>query len=44
MKPIKQGPIVDVQEVSEIRWVKVRAAMRLMTYEMERDLVKKILG
>jgi len=41
MKPLKQGPILDPNEVSEMRWVPVRTAMRLMTYEMERDLVKR---
>jgi 8-oxo-dGTP pyrophosphatase MutT (NUDIX family) len=42
MKPLKQGPILDPDEVCELRWVTVRAAMRLMTYEMERDLVKRM--
>lgn len=41
MKPMKQGPILDTGEVSELRWVSLRSAMRLMTYERERDLVKR---
>ena len=42
MKPLKQGPILDPDEVCQLRWVTVRAAMRLMTYERERDLVKRV--
>jgi 8-oxo-dGTP diphosphatase len=42
MKPLKQGPILDPEEVCELRWVTVRSAMRLMTYEMERDLVRRV--
>ncbi|HEY3742952.1 MAG TPA: NUDIX hydrolase [Bryobacteraceae bacterium] len=41
MKPMKQGPILDPGEVCELRWVSLRSAMRLMTYERERDLVKR---
>jgi 8-oxo-dGTP diphosphatase len=44
MKPLKQGPILDPNEVCALRWVTVRSAMRLMTYEMERDLVKRMLA
>jgi 8-oxo-dGTP pyrophosphatase MutT (NUDIX family) len=42
MQPLKQGPILDPDEVSEMRWMTVRSALRLMTYEMERDLVKRV--
>ncbi len=44
MKPLKQGPILDPEEVSEMRWVAVRKALRMMTYELERDLVKRVFS
>lgn len=42
MKPLKQGPILDTNEVCEVRWVTVRAALRMMTYELERDLLRRV--
>lgn len=44
MKPLKQGPILDPKEVCELRWVNVRTAMRMMSYDLERELVKRVLG
>ena len=44
MKPLKQGAILDPLEVCEVKWVTPRVAMRVMTYEMERDLVKRVFG
>ena len=44
MKPLKQGPILDPHEVSELRWVTLRTALRMMTYDLERDLVKRVLS
>ena len=44
MKPLKQGEILDPNEVCELRWVKVRAALRMMSYELERDLVRRVLA
>ena len=43
MKPLKQGEILDPKEVSEIQWVKVRQALKMMTYDLERDLVRRVL-
>jgi len=42
MRPLKQGAILDLDEVCEVRWMPVRAAVRMMTYELERDLVKRV--
>ena len=44
MKPLKQGPILDPKEVCELRWVNLRTAMRIMSYELERELVKRVFG
>ena len=44
MKPLKQGEILDPDEVCELRWVKVRAALRMMSYELERDLVRRVFA
>ena len=44
MKPLKQGPILDPKEVCELRWVNLRTAMRIMSYDLERELVKRVLG
>ena len=43
MKPLKQGPILDTHEVSELRWVNTRTALRIMTYDLERELVRRVL-
>ena len=43
MKPVKEGPILDPDEVAEVRWVTPRAALRIMSYELERDLIKRLL-
>ena len=43
MKPLKQGAILDPKEVCEVRWISPRAALRIMTYDLERDLVKRLL-
>ena len=42
MKPVKQGEILDPHEVCELRWVTVRSALRMMTYDLERDLVRRV--
>ena len=42
MKPLRQGAILDPNEVCEMRWVTVRGALRMMTYELERDLVRRV--
>jgi 8-oxo-dGTP diphosphatase len=44
MKPLKQGPILDPAEVCELKWVTPRRAIRLMTYERERELIKQVFG
>jgi len=44
MKPLKQGPILDPDEVCELRWVNLRSAIRIMTYERERDLVRRVFA
>ena len=42
MKPLKQGKILDPQEVAELKWMPVKKALKRMTYELERDLVRKV--
>ena len=41
MKPLKQGKILDPEEVAEIRWFPFRAALKRLTYPLERELVRK---
>ena len=43
MKPGKQGEILDPKEVSELRWVKSRQALKMLSYDLERDLVRRAL-
>ena len=42
MTPLKQGPVIDVKEVCELRWLPVQTALRLMSYQLERDLVRRV--
>ena len=42
MRPLKQGAILDPDEVCEIRWLPVKTALRTMSYELERDLVRRV--
>ena len=42
MKPLKQGAILDPDEVCEVRWAAPKAALRMMTYALERDLVRRL--
>lgn len=42
MKALKQGDVADTDEICEVRWVPLRSALRMMTYELERDLLRRI--
>jgi 8-oxo-(d)GTP phosphatase len=43
MKPLKQGKILDPLEVAELQWMPAGSALKLMTYELERDLLRRAL-
>lgn len=44
MKPLKQGPILDTKEVCEVKWTSIKSALSIMSYDLERDLVRRIFA
>ena len=38
----REGAILDPEEVCELRWLPVKSALRIMSYQLERELVRRV--